>query len=1087
MPNPTLTEVFNEVVYDNNAQEVFKKLNDLDNKRDVLVSRWVWELIQNARGTAGSQNTLQIEVVLDRDQLVFRHNGAPFKDREIAHLIYHGSSKHDPKDIGKFGSGFITTHLLSRRVRVRGTLSDGRSFDFILNRDGKDSPELRVAMEKSKEDFISSLDRKPEAVPVPFTTEYAYPLNESIREVVLKGIHSLRLSAAYIFAFNSMLQQLKISTPDGAVDLTRRELEPIFPGSRHHGLCLNAQEPKQWLVTLSENNVEAAIALEFSGEDFAVQLPVGVPRLFVAFPLNNTENFGLPLVLNSESFAPPEDRDGIYLGTSENEINFKNKELFVAGCRTIVRLIFLAAQQPWSNTANATRIQPFANPSWANGDWLRAQIREVLIQGFRSQKLLRTVSGSIIAPLTAWIPISQNLASSKELWQVTGQLKVAADLLPCAEDQEAWGLSLQSWLPFLQPVTLNPKEIWSVEKLAAHLEGLKSVSGVTAALEPGQDAIAWINSVHSLIVKAGGLELFRQRALIPNEREDLVQLGTLHLDGKIDEGLKDIAEQLGFPIRANLIHTEITSNEIHKALTIYTEATLLSKTLELVRTRFPEQPLPIEVRKASVKLFGWLLTRGLTVHLDNYPVLSQVDSAENMMSRLKLRANSDEKQRWLAPIELWPNSAREFSDLFSDKVILHPDYADACANLESWKKLEANGYLRLSPLCEAESKVSDFLPDELLLPEKSKPTSETARIRSQIPFFSGDDHFVLNRARGSNKRAIKVLKFLFDYILLADPRAFEEVTVLCDNKNEHKFYRAGWLTFLRNRWVPMGEGQAEPSAQSMANLLAAEPELLKRLSEQRIAKLFNIMGASPADLLLRTVGDDDGERMSLIQSLTQIKTAVGNDIHKVKVLADAMEQDSEVFQFAIERQQRRETVKRNQALGALVEDLFKQAFQGTGLVASRTGPGHDYLVAEGEEEDAGRIEIDSPNGKVFVEIKATTTNVARMSVKQVQEAVSNQHRYFLCVVAVPDANLKVDDFKAKARFVTNIGDLFQNLWREYVSMQNAVSKTPKYESGLAIELTDQQAKFRVDEAVWQTGVIFDNVIAEFKSRITDMV
>lgn len=1082
-PIDNLDDVFNEVVYENNAQEVFKKLNDLDNKRDVLASRWVWELIQNARGTAGSQNNLQIELVFDQGQLLFRHNGAHFKDREIAHLIYHGSSKHDPKDIGKFGSGFITTHLLSRQVRVRGTLADGRPFDFILNRDGKDATELRVSMEKSKTDFIESLARRPDAVPVPFTTEYTYPLNESIRVVVLKGIQALRLSAPYIFAFNFMLQRLKISTPNESLDLTRKELEPIFPASRYQGLCLNEQEPKQWLVTLSEDNVEASLALNSTGEAMIVQSPVSVPRLFVAFPLNNTENFGLPLVLNSESFVPQEDRDGIYLGTSENEINTKNKTLFITGCKTIVRLISLATQQSWAKTANATAIQPFATPSWANDVWLRTQIREVLIRGFRTEKLLRTVSGNIIAPQSAWVPIAQNIESSAKLWRVTGKLTVAAAFLPCQEDQEAWSQSLQSWVPFLRDQEPDPKELWSVEKLAAHLEGLKNVRAVGAALEENTDAISWINEVHSLIVNADCFELFRHHALIPNENGDLVLLGSLHLHDKIDESLKDIAELLGYAVRASLIHPGITSQDVHEALNTYTESFLISKTLELVHTRFPEQPLPVAVRSASVKFFGWLLTRGQTIHLDNYPVLSQADPVEKVMVRLKLRANSDEKQRWLAPIKLWPVPAKEFSDVFSDRVILHPDYADVCANPESWQKLETNGYLRLAPFFEIESKVSDFLPDELILPEKSKPISETLHIRSQIPFFSGDDHLVLNRARGSNKRAIKVLKFLFDYILPADPRAFEEVTTRCDNGKDHKFYRAGWLTSLRNRWVPMGEGQAEPSAESMANLLAAEPALLKRLSDQRIAELFIIMGASPADLLLRTVGQDDQERMSLIQSLTQIKTAVGNDIEKVKVLADAMEHDSEVFRFAIERQQRRETVKRNQALGALVEDLFKQAFSGTGLVASRTGPGHDYLVAVGEEEDAGRIEIESPNGKVFVEIKATTTNVARMSVKQVQEAVSNKERYFLCVVAVPNSNLDINDLKLNARFVVNIGDLFQNLWGQFISMQNAVSETTKYESGLAIELTEQQAKFRVDEAIWQKGKNFADALVEFKSRL----
>ena len=172
-----LYDVFDDVVYDNNAQEVLKKLNEIDNQRDLLVSRWVWELIQNARGTAGSQANLQIEVVLGLEQLIFRHNGASFKSREIAHLILHGSSKHEPGDIGKFGSGFITTHLISRQVRVRGSLFDGQSFDFVLNRGGNDAAELRRTMETSKAEFLKSVDKNPSSVPSPFTTEYSYPLS----------------------------------------------------------------------------------------------------------------------------------------------------------------------------------------------------------------------------------------------------------------------------------------------------------------------------------------------------------------------------------------------------------------------------------------------------------------------------------------------------------------------------------------------------------------------------------------------------------------------------------------------------------------------------------------------------------------------------------------------------------------------------------------------------------------------------------------------------------------------------------------------------------------------------------------------
>jgi hypothetical protein len=444
--------------------------------------------------------------------------------------------------------------------------------------------------------------------------------------------------------------------------------------------------------------------------------------------------------------------------------------------QNIVVLISKAAQDDWSKVADVTAVPDFVTPSWAKELWLRAQLRDVLIDGFRNQPLLRTVSGKPITPRTAWIPLSQNGASSSELWRVTEKLKIAADLLPRSQDQQAWGQSLQSWLPFLNDKEKHPKEIWSVEKLALLLESLKTVRAVSAALQskptpdqgPGHsgetgmgniilkqasesqdghddaDAISWINEVHALIVQAGCVELFRNRALIPNENGNFVKLGTLHLDSRIDEGLKDIAEQLGYPIRAILIHPEIKSDQIDKALPSYSEGTLVNKVLDLVRTRFPEHPLPEEVRKASVSFFGWLLTRGQTLHLDNYPVLSQVESAKNVF-RLQLRANSAENQKWLAPIELWPSSAKEFSDLFADSVILHPDYAKACSSPEQWKKLESNGHLHLGPFYEAESKVSDFLPDEPLPPdeEKTKPNSEVPQIRSQIPFFSGDDHFVL--------------------------------------------------------------------------------------------------------------------------------------------------------------------------------------------------------------------------------------------------------------------------------------------------------------------------------------------------------
>ena len=1084
----TLDDVFNDVVYDNNAQEVFKKLNALDNQRDLLVSRWVWELIQNARGTAGSQAQLEIEVVLDGGHLSFRHNGSRFKDREIAHLILHGSTKHDPRDIGRFGSGFITTHLISRRVRVRGSLVDGRTFDFHLNREGKDAAELREAMKRSKEQFQTSLGQAPAPVPDPYTTEYTYQVSDSIRPVVVKGIQALHHSAAYIFAFNHMLHRLRIATPEASLIMAKEPLEPIAPNTLRMALHTDGQESKQWLVTTADENVTAAIALDAKDGISSVRLPADIPRLFVAFPLNGTETLCIPLVLNSELFAAREERDGIFLGTSDTPDNEKNKVLFAAGCHCMLSLISLATEKDWANAADTIRLQPFANPAWANEAWLRSQVRKVLIEGFRTVPLLRTISGKLIPPNSAWVPVAQKAASSLNLWQATEPLLEAADLIPRLQDQPAWDSSVKSWIPFLEPSDGTLKEIWTVDRLAGQLEGLKSVAGVTAALRKETAALVWVNHVHALICKAGAFDSFRQKSLIPNERGGLAQIGKLCKDGGIDPELKDIADLLSLSLRAQLVHPEINTPEILAELNVLTEEQVLNQLLDLMRQRVRDNPITAPTQAANIQLFAWLVKKEKTVKLDNFPALTLLDPSDKP-GLFVLRDAASPSERPLAPVAQWPEVARSYADLLPDSAILHPRYAEAISDPPQWQTLASNGFLHLGPLYEADSVVQDFLPDEPLGDDelKAKPRSEAPRRRTEITFLSGNDRAIIDRARGSENRALKLLRFILDYVLPADPQAFDEETIKCDNGKDHRFFHANWLTPFRNRiWVPLGKGKSDtPSAESLATLLAQEPELLKRLGEERPSQLLKALGVSPADLMLRSVGRNDPERVSLIQSLSVITSAAGNDPEKVKALAGAIQQDPEVLNLVEERRARQATVKRNQALGDLVERLFVEAFQGTGLVPKRTGPGHDYriLPAAGEEEDAGHLEITGPTGSVFVEIKATTTSQVRMSVKQVGEAIPHKDNYFLCVVASSDTSLDVEAFKAKARFVVDIGERFKNLWSEFLSMKLTMDLTQKTEGGLAIELSGQQVKFRVDEHVWTAGLDFPATIALLKFHL----
>lgn len=174
MPNDTLDNARHEVLAENTAQAVYKHVSKLFAEEARFRKRWVWELLQNARD-ASSPGGVNVWLIEERDRLVFRHNGLPFTYKSVAHLIYHGSTKYDLTDsgpIGQFGTGFLTTHLISKTVGVKGKTDDGKGFSFLLDRRGDNAERLRAAMEASWKAFTEALADGPFEVAPGFTTEY---------------------------------------------------------------------------------------------------------------------------------------------------------------------------------------------------------------------------------------------------------------------------------------------------------------------------------------------------------------------------------------------------------------------------------------------------------------------------------------------------------------------------------------------------------------------------------------------------------------------------------------------------------------------------------------------------------------------------------------------------------------------------------------------------------------------------------------------------------------------------------------------------------------------------------------------------
>lgn len=107
-------------------------------------TRWIWELFQNGKDCVKADSKIKLKITISNDSLAFEHNGRPFKIRDLVYLIDQTSSKSRKSThlTGNYGTGFITTHLLSKIVHISGILksdkNDYRRFELELLRNSDD-------------------------------------------------------------------------------------------------------------------------------------------------------------------------------------------------------------------------------------------------------------------------------------------------------------------------------------------------------------------------------------------------------------------------------------------------------------------------------------------------------------------------------------------------------------------------------------------------------------------------------------------------------------------------------------------------------------------------------------------------------------------------------------------------------------------------------------------------------------------------------------------------------------------------------------------------------------------------------------
>lgn len=526
--------------------------------------RWIWELLQNAKDVKSHERKgvdVVVELRTGENSLIFRHNGRCFSTDNITFLIEQVSTKDRSTEnledtTGKFGTGFLTTHLLSEIVEVQGVIQDDklpyRKFCITLDRSSRDIPGIIHSVNKSIEQ-LNQLDQAEdynEYDENKFNTSFTYRLDQNGLDIATIGISDLEKSLPLTLAFLPSISSVEINQDNiyfvsGTQDLVT-EIDNF--NVRLFKVDKNSvdQDETYEFVSVKENCCEILIPVEFKDlsifiNDYKQNI---VPRLFCDFPLVGSENFGVPFFINSSHFHPTEPRDGIFLTDKDDSRIKLNKEIVKTSVSCYLKLIDYASSQGWKNLYYLAAISMSSNEDWLSIDWYKENILKLiqekiyitpLVTADNGKKIsLKGESGHLVN-----IPFNNRKEIREAIWDLVQGLNFFT--LPVK-------VEIHEWYEIFENKIWDRNHCLTISQLSADIvEGNSNLADLSCTFGI-KEPIIWLNQYFSLLQRTENnlLDFLQNNTykIIPNQYGEFCLPSELKHDLGIEKALKDIGKQL---------------------------------------------------------------------------------------------------------------------------------------------------------------------------------------------------------------------------------------------------------------------------------------------------------------------------------------------------------------------------------------------------------------------------------------------------------------------------------------------------------------------------------------------------------------
>lgn len=515
----------------------FEKLNDSHAQRAV------WELVQNACDLSD-----KCEIIIDFSNklFAFTHNGAPFTSNTLISLIKQVSSKTDKeKEIGQFGTGFITTHSFGKKFSIDSVLDATGSFidikDFQINRRAKDSIELLNKLVDQQESVYKLIREGSETADTGKHTTFTYiPEHEQEFVNIAQAEKNLHHYVPYVITLNKTLKSVKIIGSDGSIITYHRGIDNPENGLFSTEVIKN-NTPFQ-IYSQGTDDGFTSVILPLANKEQTLKIGDNVAKLFLFFPLIGTEKWGCNFIIHSKNFAPSEARDGIHI-KSKNEQTKEKEELNCGIINAASEIVFSFVEKSAETITDPIHLAHIYFDTISNTELINSYYKELKkqwVSNFRKYKLVQT-GDDRIAPSEATFISAKLLQNEKyfdSIYQILSEFW--GKTLPQKQIAKEWTQIVNNWEdPDLQFITVEKL----VEQIQAK-EGIKDLDEVV------------LLDVYKYLIEIGEEGVFGRYKLLPNIKRSFIIRDGLVKPLNIDNTFIEIADVIAADIPVKFIKKE---------------------------------------------------------------------------------------------------------------------------------------------------------------------------------------------------------------------------------------------------------------------------------------------------------------------------------------------------------------------------------------------------------------------------------------------------------------------------------------------------------------------------------------------------